>query len=62
MMIPIWVYFVAAGIIISAFMAIKTGREERKLEQEMIEREGQIYMERIEKEKEQRKKGIQSTG
>ncbi len=29
-MIPIWVYFVAAGIVISAYMAVRTGREEKK--------------------------------
>lgn len=36
-------------------MAIKTGREERKLEFDAIEREGEIYMKRLEQEKEQRK-------
>ncbi len=54
MTIPIWIYAVVAGIAISALMAIKTGREERKLEQEDIQREGEIYMERLEREKEQR--------
>lgn len=47
---------------ISAFMTIKTGREERKFEQEMIEREGDIYMQRLEKEKEQRKQDVPSAG
>ncbi|MEH7110324.1 MULTISPECIES: sporulation YhaL family protein [Bacillaceae] len=55
MTIPIWVYAVVVGIIVSALMAIKTGRDERKMEQEDIEREGEIYMERLEKEKELRK-------
>ncbi|WP_187118853.1 sporulation YhaL family protein [Bacillus marasmi] len=58
MIIPIWVYFVVTGIIISAFMAVKTGREERQFEQEMIEREGDIYMQRLETEKEQRKQNV----
>jgi Na+/glutamate symporter len=49
--IPIWVYAVVVGIVISALMAIKTGREERLLEQETIEKEGEIYMERLEREK-----------
>jgi Na+/glutamate symporter len=53
--IPIWIYAVVAGIVISALMAIKTGREERQLEMENIEREGEIYMKRLEKEKEMRK-------
>jgi hypothetical protein len=50
----IWILFLIAGIIISAFMAVKTGREEREQENEIIEREGEIYMERLEKEKEER--------
>lgn len=54
MAIPIWVYVVVAGIVLSALMAIKTGREERQLEQENIEREGEIIMQRLEKEKEAR--------
>jgi uncharacterized membrane protein (DUF106 family) len=53
-MIPIWVYAVVAGIIISAFMAIKTGREERVLELENIEKEGEVFMKRLEEEKETR--------
>ncbi|MDR7001303.1 sporulation YhaL family protein [Neobacillus niacini] len=54
MSIPIWVFAVVAGIAISALMAIKTGREERLLEMESIEKEGEIYLERLEKEKERR--------
>lgn len=53
-MIPIWIYVVAAGIVMSALMALKTGREERTLEIENIEREGEVYMKRIEQEKEKR--------
>ncbi len=54
MTIPIWIYAVVVGIVVSALMAIKTGREERQLEMENIEREGEIYMKRLEKEKELR--------
>jgi hypothetical protein len=54
MSIPIWVIAVAAGIVFSAFMAVKTGKEERKEEMESIEREGELYMKRLEREKEQR--------
>lgn len=54
MSIPIWVFAVVAGIVISAIMAIKTGREEHQLEMESIEKEGEIYLERLEKEKERR--------
>jgi hypothetical protein len=54
MTIPIWIYAVLVGIMISAYMAIRTGKEERQLEMQSIEREGEIYMERLEKEKENR--------
>lgn len=54
MTIPIWVIAVLVGIMISAYMAVRTGREERKLEMESIEREGEIYMNRLEREKESR--------
>ncbi|SFA80020.1 MULTISPECIES: sporulation YhaL family protein [unclassified Bacillus (in: firmicutes)] len=55
MTIPIWVFAVVFGIVISAIMAIKTGREENKLEMESIEREGEIYIVRLEREKERRR-------
>ena len=54
MTIPIWVYAIVVGIVISAIMAIKTGREERMLEMENIEKEGEIYLARLEQEKERR--------
>lgn len=59
--IPFWIFFIVAGIIISAIMAIKTGKEERQEEMEMIEREGEIYMERLHKEREE-KEGERSFG
>jgi hypothetical protein len=55
MSLPIWVYFVIAGVLISAFMAIKTAREDRDDEMEWIEKEGEVYMNRLEEEKERRK-------
>ncbi|WP_254119277.1 sporulation YhaL family protein [Bacillus sp. FJAT-29790] len=60
MIIPIWVYFAAIGILLSAYMAIRTGREEREEENESIELEGRIYMERLEKEREARRASRQS--
>lgn len=42
-------------------MAIKTGREERQLEMESIEREGEIYLKRLEEEKEKRE-DLRATG
>jgi hypothetical protein len=52
--IPIWVYAVVVGIVISAIMALKTGRDERQMEMENIEQEGEIYMKRLEQAKEKR--------
>jgi hypothetical protein len=54
MAIPFWVFAVVVGIVISALMAMKTGREERMLELENIEKEGEIYITRLEREKEER--------
>jgi hypothetical protein len=55
--IPIWVYLVVSGIFVSAIMAVKASREERLQENEMIEKEGELYMKRLEKEKEARSGG-----
>lgn len=54
-MVPFWVYIILAGIVISAYMVIKTSREERKLEMEEAEREGQVYLERMKKERERKR-------
>ncbi len=43
-----------AGIIVSGIMAVKTGKEERKMEQEWIEQEGEKYITAINEEKEKR--------
>ena len=45
--IPFWIYFVVMGIITSAYMVVRTGKEEKLIEEEMIEREGDIYMQTI---------------
>ena len=63
--IPIWVYAVVVGIVVSALMALKTGREERLMEMENIEQEGEIYMKRLEREKELKeelKEELKATG
>ncbi|OCA84353.1 SigE-dependent sporulation protein [Bacillus sp. FJAT-27225] len=58
MTIPLWIYSIVLGIAISAVMAVKTGKEERKQEMELIEKEGEVYMRRLELERERR--GLQS--
>ncbi|MBA4535665.1 sporulation YhaL family protein [Bacillus aquiflavi] len=51
MAIPIWIYFVLAGIAVSAYMTIKTAKEEKQRESELIEQEGEVYMHRLEEER-----------
>ncbi|MGG4264996.1 sporulation YhaL family protein [Peribacillus simplex] len=55
---PIWVWFVFIGIIVSAVMSIWTARQERLIDDAWIEKEGQKYIERMEEERERRKKDI----
>ena len=45
------------GIVVSAFMVIKTGRDENKIENDYIEQEGQKYIERMHEEKARRMQG-----
>lgn len=45
--IPWWIYLVIIFTIFSAYMSYRAMRAEKILEQQYIEREGQIYMERI---------------
>ena len=60
--IPFWIYFVVMGIILSAYMVVRTGKEEKLMEDEMIEREGDIYMKRLEQEREGKKESEKSLG
>ncbi|MCM3004747.1 sporulation YhaL family protein [Priestia koreensis] len=53
--LPFWIYLVVAGIFFSGFMAIKTAQQDREVEDEFIEKEGEVYMERLEQERERRK-------
>lgn len=53
--IPWWVIVVFLFICFSGYMAFRAMRAERELEQQFIEREGQIFMDRMEQEKERRR-------
>ena len=50
----IFVGVVIAGIFISAFMTIKSIRDEQKADESWIEEEGNVYIERMEEEKRKR--------
>lgn len=52
---PFWVWLVVLGILFSAYMTIRTNREEREMELKEAEQEGEIYLERIREEREKRK-------
>ncbi|QAS51705.1 sporulation YhaL family protein [Halobacillus litoralis] len=54
--LPVWVFFCIVFIFVSGYMAIRAMRAEHHLEQEFIEREGQVYLKRMEEEKELRGK------
>ena len=52
--LPWWVYVVIVGIIVSGYMVLYTSKKEQDLDQEFIEREGNVYMQRIQEERERR--------
>jgi len=49
--IPWWIFVVLVFICFSGYMSFRAANAERKLEQHFIEREGEIYMERMKQEK-----------
>ncbi|WP_243356165.1 sporulation YhaL family protein [Bacillus litorisediminis] len=55
--VPFWVILIVIGIIVSGIMTVKAGKDERKEEEEFIEKEGEIFLERMEKEKERKRQG-----
>lgn len=56
--VPVWLYFVFAGIIFSAIMTIKATKEEEQVDNQFIEKEGEVYIKRMEEEKTKRKKQV----
>jgi hypothetical protein len=50
-MTPWWMYFVLCGIIYSGYRAVVSFQEDRERELRLIEEEGKVYMQRIEKAK-----------
>jgi hypothetical protein len=53
--LPWWIYLVLVGILSSGIMMVQTGKKEKKMQQFYIEREGQVFIERIKYEREKRK-------
>ena len=52
--VPWWVFILILLIFLSGFMAFRAMRAEKMLEQQFIEREGEIYIERMNEEKKRR--------
>ncbi|WP_453990623.1 sporulation YhaL family protein [Bacillus nitroreducens] len=53
--VPWFVYVALFGVLFSAYMVIRTTREERKIEDSYIEQEGNVYIERMNDERERRR-------
>lgn len=52
--VPLWVFIVILLVFFSGYMAFRAMQTDRKVDQEFIEREGEIYMERMREEKERK--------
>ncbi|ASN06595.1 sporulation YhaL family protein [Virgibacillus necropolis] len=50
--VPWWVIMMILFIFLSGYMAYRAMRAERRLEQQFIEREGRVFIDRMEKERE----------
>lgn len=52
--VPLWVFIVILLIFFSGYMAFRAIYAEKKLDQQFIEQEGQIYIDRMSKEKKEK--------
>ncbi|GAA0490695.1 sporulation protein YhaL [Salinibacillus aidingensis] len=57
---PWWIAVIIGLIIFSGYMAFRAIRSEMRLEQEFIEKEGKVYMDRIEEERKHKEETNQS--
>ncbi len=55
MVMPWWIYLCIIGILISGYMAFKTSRQDKMIDEDFIEKEGQVYLDRIEQERQKKK-------
>ena len=51
---PFFMWFIVAGIFVSAYMTIRSMKEDREFDEAFIEDEGKVYIERMEEGKERR--------
>ncbi|HZG61604.1 MAG TPA: sporulation YhaL family protein [Anoxybacillus sp.] len=52
--VPWWIYLVLIGIVVSGYMTIRTAKKEREIDEAFIEKEGEVYIERIREERARR--------
>ncbi len=52
--LPWWIYLVIIGIVVSGYMVLYTSKKEQDMDNEFIEKEGEVYMKRLEEERERR--------
>lgn len=53
-LLPYWIYAVMIGIFVSGFMVLYTSKQEKDIDDTYIEKEGEIYIQRIKEERERR--------
>lgn len=52
--VPLWVFLIFLLILFCGYMALKAMRDDYKEEMQVIEKEGQVYMDRIKKDRHQK--------
>ncbi|WP_370645899.1 sporulation YhaL family protein [Sporolactobacillus sp. STSJ-5] len=50
-----WVYLVVAGIIFSGYQAFNLSKQDKEVDEEWVEEQGNVYMKRMDAEKERRR-------
>ncbi|HDX9578055.1 sporulation YhaL family protein [Bacillus cytotoxicus] len=52
--LPWWIYLIIIGIVVSGYMVLYTSKQEQEMDNEFIEKEGEVYMKRLAEERERR--------
>ena len=48
--LPWWIYLVIIGIVLSGYMVLYTSKKEQEMDNDFIEKEGEVYMKRLEED------------
>lgn len=59
--LPWWIYVLICLIFFSGYMSFRAMRAEKELEQQYIEREGKVYIERMEAERKNKQRQKEQT-